>query len=333
MAGGGSLGGMGQPASNMLSRQGGYQTPRSLDVNSPENMASQLAYAQQGGGMMRLPSVQQSSQMGPFVSGDQPGQSPQYITNQQAQMIRQGFGRLGLAGVGMGPQQINPMMYDRLAQGFASGQINPGNFQDQLYNVAQTMNPAAATPTPTPAPTAAPRAPANTYSNPFQQNYANQYVPPYMMGTQTQTQSSASKGSLPGSDQVNLGPSQDTMVNRLQDLQLSQISGARPSGERQFFQPVYQAQYENYASPMTAFNVASYGTNPFMAQDIMNRGYQQFYAPPPSFYVQNPAYVEPTPINITNDTSMMTTPRNVPTRSVPGSAMRGITSLLRSGKR
>jgi hypothetical protein len=132
---------------------------------------------------------------------------------------------------------------------------------------------------------------------------------------------SSSKGSMPGLDEVNLGPSQDTLVNRLQDLQLSQISGARPSGERQFFQPVYQAQYENYASPMTAFNVASYGTNPFMAQDIMNRGYQQFYAPPPSFYVQNPAYVEPTPIAVK------------PSRNVPGSAMRGITSLLRSGKR
>jgi hypothetical protein len=280
-----------------------------------------------GGG---LSGDQQGSQMGPFVPGGQPSQypSPQYITNQQDQMIRQGFGRLGLAGVGMGPQQINPMMYDRLATGFASGQINPGNFQDQLYNVAQTMNPAAATPAPTPAPTAAPRVPANTYSNPFQQNY--QQPASYIS---TQTQSSSSKGSLPGSDQVNFGPSQDTLVNRLQDLQLSQISGARPSGERQFFQPVYQAQYENYASPMTAFNVASYGTNPFMAQDIMNRGYQQFYAPPPSFYVQNPAYVAPTPINITNDTSMMTTPRNAPVRNVPGSAMRGIASLPRSGRR
>jgi hypothetical protein len=271
-----------------------------------------------GGG---LSGGQQGSQMGPFVPGGQPSQypSPQYITNQQDQMIRQGFGRLGLAGVGMGPQQINPMMYDRLATGFASGQINPGNFQDQLYNVAQTMNPAAATPAPTPAPTAAPRTsaatnPANSYYNPFQQS---SYI-----STQVQAApKSSSKGSMPGMDEVNLSPSQDTLVNRLQDLQLSQISGARPSGERQFFQPVYQAQYENYASPMTAFNVASYGTNPFMAQDIMSRGYQDFYAPPPSFYVQNPAYVEPTPIAVK------------PSRNVPGSAMRGITSLLRSGKR
>jgi hypothetical protein len=109
-----------------------------------------------------------------------------------------------------------------------------------------------------------------------------------------------------------------TYINRMQDLALSQISGARPSGERQFYQPVYQGQYQNYASPMTAFNVASYGTNPYMAQDIMNRGYQQFYAPPPVFNVPNPAYVAPTPINVT---------RNISTRSIPGSASRGIAGL------
>lgn len=284
MAGGGSLGGMGQSTSNMLSGQGG----------------------------------QQSSQMGPFVPGSQPSQypSPQYITNQQDQMIRQGFGRMGLAGVGTGEGQINPTMYDRMATGFASGQISPYNFQDQLYNAAQTMSATPAT-TPTPAPTAAPRTsaatnPANSYYNPFQQS---SYI-----STQVQAapKSSSNKSAASTDDITPASAANQTYVNRMQDLALSQISGARPSGERQFYQPVYQGQYQNYASPMTAFNVASYGTNPYMAQDIMNRGYQQFYAPPPVFNVPNPAYVAPTPI---------TTTRNISTRSVPGSASRGIAGL------
>ena len=286
MAGSGSLGGMGQSVSNMLSGQGG----------------------------------QPDSQMGPYVSGGQPSQypSPQYITNQQDQMIRQGFGRMGLAGVGTGEGQINPMMYDRMATGFASGQISPYNFQDQLYNVAQTMSATPAT-TPTPAPTAAPKTPAtttNSYYNPF--NPLN-YQSPVSYGTQAQTKSSSSNKNAASTDDITpASAASQTPLNRMQDLALSQISGARPSGERQFYQPVYQGQYQNYASPMTAFNVASYGTNPYMAQDIMNRGYQQFYVPPPVFNVPNPAYVAPTPINVT---------RNISTRSIPGSASRGIAGL------
>ena len=257
------------------------------------------------------------------TSGGQTSQSPQYITNQQDAMIRQGFGQLGLSGVGTGPQQINPAMYNQLAQGFATGQINPANFQSQFYNTVQNM--ASPTPPPSPAAQAAydassrlsnamgTPAPTNTYSNPFQQNYQNPPAP-----------APASKP-LPGMDQVNLGPSQDTMMSRLQDLQLSQISGARPSGERQFYQPVYQEQYQNYASPQTAFGVATYGMDPYSAFDVMNRGYQDFYAPPPSFYMQNPAYTPPP----APSRSTLRQPRGF----LGGSPGGGIASLGRSGRR
>jgi len=64
---------------------------------------------------------------------------------------------------------------------------------------------------------------------------------------------------------VNSGPEQ----NRV----LSQISGARPSAANpQFYQPVYQSSYQNYANPLGAFNVSTYGTNvgPSNAQQYAN---------------------------------------------------------------
>jgi hypothetical protein len=43
----------------------------------------------------------------------------------------------------------------------------------------------------------------------------------------------------------------------------------------QFYQPIYQSQYQNYARPATQFNVSTYGTQPVMspaAQSGMSRG-------------------------------------------------------------
>ena len=41
------------------------------------------------------------------------------------------------------------------------------------------------------------------------------------------------------------------------------LAAGRPlPGSAQFYQPVYQPQYQNYANPYTAFNVSTYGTQP-----------------------------------------------------------------------
>jgi hypothetical protein len=64
---------------------------------------------------------------------------------------------------------------------------------------------------------------------------------------------------------VNSGPQQNAVM--------AQVSGARPSSsDPQFYQPVYQGQYQNYASPLTAFNTSTYGTNvgPSNAQKYAN---------------------------------------------------------------
>jgi hypothetical protein len=58
-------------------------------------------------------------------------------------------------------------------------------------------------------------------------------------------------------------------ANIARDLALSQTRGARPSGQdSQFYQPVFQSQYQNYANPLTALNVSNYGTNPGMSQSM-----------------------------------------------------------------
>ena len=58
-------------------------------------------------------------------------------------------------------------------------------------------------------------------------------------------------------------------ANIARDQALSQIRGARPSGQdSQFYQPAYQSQYANYTNPLTAFNVSNYGTNPGMSTSM-----------------------------------------------------------------
>jgi type II secretory pathway component PulK len=64
---------------------------------------------------------------------------------------------------------------------------------------------------------------------------------------------------------VNSGPQQNAVM--------AQVSGARPSSsDSQFYQPVYQGQYQNYANPLGAFNTSTYGTNagPSNAQQYAN---------------------------------------------------------------
>ena len=104
-----------------------------------------------------------------------------------------------------------------------------------------------------------------------------------------------SQGNISGSDinnlvQRNMGNLGYT-VNALNQAGIGQpdvasMAGIQPTGvytylnrpsryTDQFFQPIYQPQYQSYsASPYSTFGVASYGTSPMMNQDIMARGMQ-----------------------------------------------------------
>jgi hypothetical protein len=84
----------------------------------------------------------------------------------------------------------------------------------------------------------------------------------------TEEEAAAAKAKAAGAAPTALTPEQ-RQANIARDLALSQTRGARPSGQdSQFYQPVYQPQYQNYANPLTAFNVSSYGTNPGMSQSM-----------------------------------------------------------------
>jgi len=81
-------------------------------------------------------------------------------------------------------------------------------------------------------------------------------------------EAAAAKAKAAGAASTALTPEQ-RQANIARDLALSQIRGARPSGQdSQFYQPAYQPQYTNYANPLTALNVSNYGTNPGMSQSM-----------------------------------------------------------------
>lgn len=48
----------------------------------------------------------------------------------------------------------------------------------------------------------------------------------------------------------------------VQNAGMTSPTGRPFAGSDQFFQPVYQTQYQNYANPLTAFNTSTYGTTP-----------------------------------------------------------------------
>ena len=58
----------------------------------------------------------------------------------------------------------------------------------------------------------------------------------------------------------------DSEYNALvQNAGMTSPTGRPMAGSAQFYQPVYQSQYQNYANPYTAFNVSTYGTQPMMS--------------------------------------------------------------------
>ena len=67
-----------------------------------------------------------------------------------------------------------------------------------------------------------------------------------------------------------------SLTNIYQNQALSQVSGGRPApGAPQFYQPVYQQQYQNYANPQTQMGVSQYGQQNYGGQQGYGGG-QQF---------------------------------------------------------
>jgi hypothetical protein len=88
------------------------------------------------------------------------------------------------------------------------------------------------------------------------------------LAAQQAAEKAASGATTKIAPRVVLTPEQ-RQANIARDLALSQTRGARPSGQdSQFYQPVYQSQYQNYANPLTSFNVSNYGTNPGMSTSM-----------------------------------------------------------------
>ena len=57
-------------------------------------------------------------------------------------------------------------------------------------------------------------------------------------------------------------PSDASWGSMVQNAAMTSPTRRPMAGSDQFFQPVYQSSYQNYANPLTSFNVSTYGTTP-----------------------------------------------------------------------
>jgi hypothetical protein len=57
-------------------------------------------------------------------------------------------------------------------------------------------------------------------------------------------------------------PSDSNWAGMVQNAGMTSPTGRPMSGSDQFFQPIYNSSYQNYANPLTAFNTSTYGTTP-----------------------------------------------------------------------
>lgn len=108
------------------------------------------------------------------------------------------------------------------------------------------------------------------------------YTPPTNM---TNTGVSTNRGNVTGMNlsNTNTGGFNNSSVNTMQGVN---PATTRPyPGSDQFFQPVYNSSYQNYARPATQFNVSSYGTQPSnspafnsgMSRGAINQNLNSFY--------------------------------------------------------
>ena len=80
-------------------------------------------------------------------------------------------------------------------------------------------------------------------------------------------------------------PSDANWGAMVQNAGMTSPTGRPMAGSDQFFQPVYNPQYQNYARPVTQFNVSSYGTQPSnspafnsgMSRGAINNKINNFY--------------------------------------------------------
>jgi hypothetical protein len=101
----------------------------------------------------------------------------------------------------------------------------------------------------------------------------------------TNTGVSTNRGNVTGMNlsNTNTGGFNNSSVNTTQGVN---PATTRPyPGSDQFFQPVYNSSYQNYARPATQFNVSSYGTQPSnspafnsgMSRGAINQNLNSFY--------------------------------------------------------
>jgi hypothetical protein len=111
----------------------------------------------------------------------------------------------------------------------------------------------------------------------------NVYTPNYNNTNTGNTTFNSNRGNVTGMNFNNTGGYNSSGVNNMQGVN---PATTRPyAGSDQFFQPVYNSQYQNYARPTSQFDTSMYGTQPMnspafnsgMSRGAINQNLNNFY--------------------------------------------------------
>ena len=82
-------------------------------------------------------------------------------------------------------------------------------------------------------------------------------------------------------------PSDSNWSGMVQNAGMTSPTGRPMAGSDQFYQPIYQSQYQNYANPYTAFNVSTYGTQPMQSPISASGASRENISNAVGSYIQN----------------------------------------------
>ena len=233
------------------------------------------------GGSGQYVSGPSSGTAGPMGTGAtysaQPTQAAQQagVAINPANLVNQAYGNIGKTGIGTGANQIDQEGYNYWTNALKSGAMTPESFQRTFQESAVKNNPGLS----------AANLVNSAYGNIGKSGIGTGTNQIDQQGYDFWTNALQTGAMTPQSFQQTFQDAaiknSPALANRYQDQALAQTSGARPStydyskpildkdgkatgayqSAQQFYQPVYQSQYSNYATTPSAMNnVSQYGT-------------------------------------------------------------------------
>jgi hypothetical protein len=267
---GGFMGTTGGSTAQPLTLSNQSQSPFSPPTNAPMGGGASMLGAQSPFSMPAnsAGSLMQSS---PAPQAAQPAGTAMNPAN----LVNQAYGNIGKTGIGTGANQIDQEGYNYWTNALQSGAMTPESFQRTFQESAIKNSPGLS----------AANLVNSAYGNIGKSGIGTGTNQIDQQGYDFWTNALQTGAMTPQSFQQTFQDAaiknSPALANRYQDQALAQTSGARPStydyskpildkdgkatgayqSAQQFYQPVYQSQYSNYAATPSAMNnVSQYGT-------------------------------------------------------------------------